>query len=234
MSNDWIPLATSIASVRERIAAAARRAGRDPGDVSLVAVSKNVPVDRLRVALRSGLDTFGENRVQEAAPKIADLPGASWHMVGHLQSNKARRALELFRVIEAVDSASLARRLDELGVELKMKRRVPVYLQVNVDEDPAKSGFVADELDGVIVELASLSRLELVGLMTVGRLVSDPEEARPTFVRLRELSARVREREPRLGAGLSMGMTDDFEVAVEEGATVVRIGRAIFGERPAG
>jgi PLP dependent protein len=225
-------LATAHAAVRERIATAARRAGRGPGDVSLVAVSKTVSAERLRAAVAAGIDVFGENRVQEAADKIAAVPGATWHLVGHLQSNKARRAVELFSAIESVDSGDLARRLDELVAEAGIGRRLAVYLQVNVDEDPAKSGFVGRELEHVIDGLASLEHLEVAGLMTVGRLVADPEEARPSFVRLRELSIRLREREPRLGPGLSMGMTDDFEVAVEEGATVVRIGRAIFGERP--
>jgi PLP dependent protein len=232
-SRETNSLATAHGAVRERIATAARRSGRDPRDVSLVAVSKTVPAERLRSAIAAGIDVFGENRVQEAADKIAAVPGASWHLVGHLQSNKARRAVELFSAIESVDSVELARRLDELVAAVGHGRRLAVYLQVNVDEDPAKSGFVGRELERAIDGLASLEHVELVGLMTVGRLVADPEEARPTFVRLRELSVRLRERESRMGPGLSMGMTDDFEVAVEEGATVVRIGRAIFGERPA-
>jgi PLP dependent protein len=219
--------------VRERIAAAAIRAGRDPADVLLVAVTKTVPPERLTAAVASGIEVFGENRVQEAAAKVPLVPGASWHLVGHLQANKARRAVELFEAIESVDSTELARRLDGLARDLRPTERFPVYLQVNVDSDPAKTGFSPPDLEAEIEALARLDRIELAGLMTVGRLVDEPEQARPTFIRLRQLSERLRAREPRLGAGLSMGMTDDFEVAVEEGATVVRIGRAIFGDRPA-
>jgi pyridoxal phosphate enzyme (YggS family) len=198
-----------------------------------VAVTKTVPVERLRAAAAAGIGLFGENRVQEAAEKIAALPDASWHLVGHLQSNKARRAVELFSAVESVDSVELARRLDGMA-DLRAGGRLPIYLQVNVDDDPAKAGFAERELADALPVLAALEHIELAGLMTVGRLVADPEQARPTFVRLRELSATLRHHETRLGAGLSMGMTDDFEVAVEEGATVVRIGRAIFGERPPG
>ena len=157
---------------------------------------------------------------------------AGWHLIGPLQSNKAARAVDLFDVVETVDSIALARRLDRLAAD-RGRAEVPVLLEVNVDADPAKSGYDRDRVEADLVELADLPRLRLLGLMTVGRLVTDPEDARPTFRRLRELSERLRAREPRLGAGLSMGMSDDFEVAVEEGATIVRLGRAIFGERPA-
>jgi pyridoxal phosphate enzyme (YggS family) len=200
--------------------------------VTLLAVSKTVPPERLVEALAAGQQIFAENRVQEAEPKVARVPGARWHLVGHLQSNKARRALELFEVIGSLDSLELAQRLDRLAGELG-REQVPVYLQVNVDDDPGKEGFAPDRLEAELPSLADLPRLEPVGLMTVGRLVAEPEEARPTFVRLRELSARLRQAEPRLGPGLSMGMSDDFEVAVEEGATLVRVGRALFGDRPA-
>jgi hypothetical protein len=199
--------------------------------VTLLAVSKTVPPERLVEALAAGQQLFAENRVQEAEPKVARVPGARWHLVGHLQSNKVRRALELFEVIASVDSLELAGRLDRLAGELG-RERVPVYLQVNVDADPAKEGFAPERLEADLPVMADLPRLELLGLMTVGRLMTDPEDARPTFVRLRELSGRLRLAEPRLGAGLSMGMSDDFEVAVEEGTTLVRVGRAIFGERP--
>jgi pyridoxal phosphate enzyme (YggS family) len=201
--------------------------------VTLLAVSKTVPPERLVEAVAAGQQLFAENRVQEAEPKIARVPGARWHLVGHLQSNKARRALDLFEVIGSVDSLELAQRLDRLTAE-SGRERLPVYLQVNVDADPAKEGFAPERLEADLPELAGLPQLELLGLMTVGQLVLDPEQARPTFVRLRELSGRLRLAEPRLGPGLSMGMSDDFEVAVEEGATLVRVGRALFGERPAG
>jgi len=154
---------------------------------------------------------------------------ARWHLVGHLQSNKARRAVVLFEVVHSVDSLDLARRLDRLAGEAG--RRLPVYVQVNVDVDPAKSGFRPEELSGALPALLDLPALEPLGLMTVGVLVDDPERARPTFRSLHDLSRGLRARDPRLGAGLSMGMSDDFEVAVEEGSTCVRVGRAIFGER---
>jgi PLP dependent protein len=198
--------------------------------VRLLAVTKTVPMERIRTAFEAGQRVFGENRVQEAEARIAALPDADWHLVGHLQSNKARRAVELFGTIGSVDSLPLARRLDGLAGQLG-RPDLPVYLQVNVDDDPTKEGFDPDDLAADLDALAALERLRLEGLMTVGRLVSDPEQARPTFSRLRELSQRLRSRQPRLGAGLSMGMSDDYEVAVEEGATLVRVGRALFGER---
>jgi len=213
--------------VLERMAAAARRAGRDPGSVTLVAVSKTVSAERLRAAVEAGLGVFGENRVQEAAAKVPQVPGASWHLVGPLQSNKVRRAVELFDVIETIDSTALARRLARLT-----PRPPSVLLQVNVDDDPGKAGFAPDDVDAALAEIASLPSLRVEGLMTVGRLVDDAELARPTFRTLRELSEGLRARHPGLGAALSMGMSDDFEVAIEEGATIVRVGRALFGERP--
>ncbi len=237
---DIAQLRTSVEQVRARIAEAAGRAGRDPGEVTLVAISKTVPLERLRAAAPAGLTTLGENRVQEAAAKIPHLPGLRWHLVGPLQSNKARRAVELFDVIETVDSIELARRLDRMmretrGLppdgEVDPAGRLPVLLQVNVDRDPAKAGLDPDALESALDVLRPLAALEVAGLMTIGRLVTDPEEARPTFRALRELSGRVRRTRPWLGPALSMGMTDDFEAAVEEGATTVRVGRAIFGER---
>jgi pyridoxal phosphate enzyme (YggS family) len=188
-----------------------------------------VTADRLREAVAIGLTTLGENRVQEAEAKVGALPGVEWHMVGHLQGNKAGRALDLFSVIQSVDSVALAQRLDRLRGS---GRPLPIYLQVNVDADVAKSGFDPDDLEGSLEAILALSGLDVLGLMTVGRLVERPEDARPTFVALRGLSERLRSRHQGLGPGLSMGMTDDYEVAVEEGATVVRVGRAIFGERP--
>jgi PLP dependent protein len=216
--------------VLERIAAACARAGRDPGDVSLLPISKAVPADRLRLALAASLRDFGENRVQEAEAKAAAVEGACWHLVGHLQSNKAGRAVELFSTIHSVDSLALARRLDRLVVQ-QGRQRLAVYAQVNVDRAPAKEGFTREALQADLAELLALGGLTVLGLMTVGRFVERAEEGRPTFLRLRQLSERLRAADDRLGGGLSMGMTDDFEVAVEEGATVVRVGRAIFGER---
>jgi PLP dependent protein len=228
---DEAQLADARAHVLERIAAACERAGRDPASVTLVAVSKTVPTPVLRDAVAAGLTIFGENRVQEAEAKIADVPGATWHLVGPLQSNKAKRALAIFAMIESVHSVDLAGRLDRLAEEVRPGQRVPVLLEVNVDGDPAKAGFDPDGLAAAINTIAALPRLEVRGLMTVGRLVERAEDARPTFVALRALSERLRLSWPGLGADLSMGMSDDFEIAIEEGATVVRIGRALFGHR---
>ena len=214
-----------------RISAAAARSGRDPAVVTLVAVCKTVSVDRVRAAVAAGLVVLGENRVQEAAAKIPEVPGASWHLIGPLQSNKARRAVELFDVIESVHDEDLARRLDGIAQATPGGRQIPVLLQVNVDRDPAKAGFDPAALEAAIERLDSLGGLDVRGLMTIGRLATNPEEARPTFASLRALSERLRARWPRIGPELSMGMTDDFEVAVEEGATIVRVGRALFRDR---
>ena len=224
-------LRAARARVLEGIAAAARRVGREPGDVTLVAVSKTVPAARLRAALAAGLSLFGENRVQEALAKVDAVPGAAWHLVGPLQANKARRAVAAFDLVETVDSIALAARLDRLAAELRPGRRLPVLLEVNIDADPAKAGFRPEALSTSLPDLLDLPNLDLRGLMTVGRLVVDAEAARPTFVALRRLSEVLRARDPLLGPDLSMGMSDDFRVAVEEGATFVRVGRAIFGER---
>jgi len=186
-------------------------------------------------AVAAGLTIFGENRVQEAETKVGAVEGAAWHLIGPLQSNKAKRALRLFTVIESVDSLELAERLDRLASEVRPGERVPVLLQVNVDADAAKAGFAPAELAAALPGLERLERLELRGLMTVGRLVERAEEARSTFVALRELSARLRATGPggggsgRLGPELSMGMSDDYSIAIEEGATIVRVGRALFG-----
>jgi pyridoxal phosphate enzyme (YggS family) len=199
--------------------------------VTLVAVSKTVPVERVRAAVEAGLSLFGENRVQEALAKVPEVPGARWHLVGPLQSNKARRAVEAFEMIETVDSVGLAQRLDRIAGDAG-RASVPVLLQVNVDRDSAKSGFVPEDLGAAAGELADLRRLDVRGLMTIGREVARPEDARGTFAGLRDLRDRLRETWPGLGPELSMGMTDDYPVAVEEGATIVRVGRALFGERP--
>ncbi len=227
-------LAAARAEVLERMAAACVRSGRAPDAAVLVAVSKTVPVERLRAAQAAGHDTLGENRVQEAAGKIPLLSPAIWHLVGHLQKNKAAKAVELFDAVESVDSVALAARLERLVGERGSRSggRLPVYLQVNVDDDPSKAGFAPEQLERELEGLLELHHLDVAGLMTVGLLTGGGEAARPTFVRLRELSERLRARDPRLGPGLSMGMTDDYEVAIEEGSTLVRVGRALFGERP--
>lgn len=199
-----------------------------------MAVSKTVPADRLRSAVAAGLTILGENRVQEGEDKRPVVPGATWHLIGPLQSNKVRRALETYDVIQSVDSVSLAQRLDRLVRDVRgggPDARYPILLQVNVDDDPAKAGFAPGDLPAALAAMDGLDALEIRGLMTIGRLVPDAEAARPTFRALRELAGRLRAEGYNLGPDLSMGMTEDFEVAVEEGATMVRVGRAIFGER---
>jgi pyridoxal phosphate enzyme (YggS family) len=236
---DVAALSAARQRVLDRIADAAGRAGRDPAGVTLVAVSKTVPAERLVAAVEAGLTILAENRVQEGEAKTAVVSGATWHLVGPLQSNKARRAIETFDLIQSVDSTDLARRLDRLAAEARTDARLPILLQVNVDDDPAKAGFELADLRADLDEILDLPRLDVRGLMTIGRLVERAEEARPTFRALRELSVRLRGGRPqlrggrpRLGEELSMGMSADFEVAVEEGATIVRVGQALFGERP--
>ena len=225
-------LRAALADVQGRIDAAAARVGRDPRDVTLVAVSKTVDPERVRDAVAAGITRFGENRVQEGAAKAPGVAGVTWELIGPLQSNKARRALETFDRIQTVDSLGLAERLDRLVGELGRDGPYPVLLQVNVDDDPAKAGLAPMDVAAVLQQLAGLERLRVDGLMTVGRLVEDPDAARPTFRALRALSMRLRGEGDQLGPELSMGMTDDFEIAIEEGATIVRVGRALFGERP--
>lgn len=189
-----------------------------------MAVTKGVPAEMIRDAFNFGVRDFGENRVQEAEGKILQLSdikqNVAWHMIGHLQSNKARRALDLFDIIHSIDSVRLAEILS-----VRAKRAVPVLLQVNVSGEATKSGFAVGDVAKAVEETRQLPNLEVVGLMTIAPLVADPEDARPVFRRLRELRDQLGLKH------LSMGMSDDFEVAIEEGATVVRIGRAIFGER---
>ena len=219
-------IAERVEAVRLQIADACRRAGRSPEAVTIVAVSKGFPPEAVREAFSAGLSQFGENRVQEAQAKLPLLAGLAprptWHMVGHLQTNKVKTALGLFDIIQSVDSLHLAQ---EISRRAPQSVRVPVLLEVNVAGEAAKYGFTPEELPARAEEVRALPGLEVRGLMTVAPLAADPEAARPVFRRLRELGDS-------LGlAELSMGMTDDFPVAVEEGATIVRIGRAIFGER---
>ena len=217
-------VAERLAGVRERIARACARSGRDPAAVTIVAVSKGQPAEAVAAAARAGLSHFGENRVQEALPKIEALREASvsatWHLVDHLQSNKARVAAAAFRVIHSVDSERLLARLDSLATA-----PVDVLLQLNLAAEPQKHGAPADQLPALVVAARALAQIRLQGLMTIAPYVADAEEVRPVF---RELSTLAQRFEL---AGLSMGMTDDLEVAVEEGATLVRVGRALFGER---
>jgi PLP dependent protein len=220
------------AAVLARIGEAAERAGRDPDTVALVAVSKTHAAEVVQAAIDAGLTVLGENRVQEAVDKVAGTHGGTWHLVGPLQGNKARKAIEAVDLIESVDSLELARRLDRITAEVWPGVRFPVLLQVNVADDATKAGFTRDGAIDVLDELLDLPNLRVDGLMTIGRLVDEPEQSRPTFAALRELGERLRTRDPRLGAELSMGMSDDYPIAIEEGATIVRVGRALFGERP--
>lgn len=223
-----------LATVSAAIAEAASTVGRRPEDVRLVAVTKTVAAERIREGYEAGLRVFGENRVQEGAAKVAALrtmPGADWHLIGHLQSNKVKAAIETFTLIESVDSTRLAERIDH---QAEMVRpAVPVLLEVNVAGEAAKHGFSADGLREAFPQLLRLPRLELRGLMTVAPLANDPEEVRPVFRAVRRLRDELRDRYPLTGFDeLSMGMSNDYWVAIQEGATMVRIGRALFGERP--
>jgi pyridoxal phosphate enzyme (YggS family) len=226
-------LVSTRAAILERIGEAATRAGRDPATVEVVAVTKSVGADRIRAAIDAGFTTLAENRVQERIAKADDVGGGRWHLVGPLQSNKARRAIELFEVIETVDSLDIAERLNRIAGEVRPGVPLSVLLQVNVDDDPAKAGFDPAALERDVPAILGLPGIAVEGLMTVGRLVETAELARPTFVALRALSERLRSRHAGLGPALSMGMSEDYPIAVEEGATLVRLGRAIFGARPA-
>lgn len=228
------PLAVRLADVRARLAAAAQRSGRNPDEVRLIAISKTHPAAVIRQAIESGAADLGENRVQEADGKIAEIgrEHVRWHLVGHLQANKARRAVNLFDVIHSLDTVDLAQRLDRLCAE-EGRASLPVLIQVDLGHEETKSGIDESELTHMVDSLGPLTHLKLIGLMTLPPFFDDPEQSRPFFRRLRELRDELNQRGA-FGDGtgeLSMGMTHDFEVAVEEGATMVRIGTAIFGER---
>lgn len=217
-------LAANLQAVEARIAAAARRGGRDPGAVTLVGVSKTVPPERVNQAVAEGLTILGESKVQEARAKIPLVSSrARWHLIGHLQSNKARDAVQLFELIHSVDSLKLAGELDKWAE--RAGKTQPILLEVNVSGEKTKYGFAPEQVAGALEQLAGFSRLEPRGLMTIAPYLEDPKAVRPYFRRLRELAERLELPE------LSMGMSHDFEVAIEEGATLVRVGTAIFGER---
>ena len=226
-------LAGRLATVRARIERAALAAARDPGDVGLIAVSKTFPPERVLEAVAAGLRVFGENRVQEAADKIPTVARATpvpieWHLVGSLQRNKARRAVELFDVIHSVDRPALAHALERAAEQ--SGRRPGVLLQVDLEEEPQKGGVAPGDAAALAAEVAALPHLELLGLMAIPRARPDPEQQRPAFARLRSLLEELTLKHVGLSE-LSMGMSSDFEVAIAEGATRVRIGTAIFGER---
>ncbi len=212
-----------LEAVRERVAEAARRAGRSPDEITLIAVSKIKPAADIISAYEAGQRHFGENYVQEFQAKkteLGELPGAAFHLIGHLQSNKTRIAADLFDVIQTVDSIKIARRLNE-----QAERRLDVFLEVKLSDEDAKRGMPCGAVAEVVDFVRGCERLRLLGLMTMPPWSEDPEASRPYFARLRELGERHGLR------GLSMGMSNDFEVAVAEGATHVRVGTAIFGKR---
>jgi hypothetical protein len=223
-----------VAAVRERIARAAERAGRSPGDVTLVAVSKTHPPQTVREGFAAGLRDFGENRVQEAEPKMAALAGLReqglrWHFIGHLQSNKARRAAQLFDLVHSVDDARLGPRLEKAAAE--QRKVLHVLVQVDLAGEKTKFGLDPERLYVTLEALRSLKSVRVVGLMAMPPYEEDPERVRPHFRRLRELRDEALARNLLLGRELSMGMSHDLEAAVEEGATLVRVGTALFGER---
>jgi len=214
----------NVAELRSRIARACERSSRDPASVKIIAVTKNLPPRAIRDAINCGLTDFAENRVQEAAAKLKQLADCrnsfKLHFIGHLQSNKARDALEIADIIHSVDTMRLAGLINDTAA-----RKVPVLIQVNLAGEESKYGFAGDELDSALSLVCRLPNLEVLGLMTVAPQVGDAQDLRPMFASLSKLNQSYNFKE------LSMGMSDDFEVAIEEGSTMVRIGRAIFGER---
>lgn len=224
-------LATNLRSIQDRIQAACGRAGRKPDSVALLPVSKNQPPEVIRAAVELGLTAFGENRVQEAKSKISNCPGRlQWHMIGHLQSNKCRDAVHFFSMIHSVDSLALAEEIEKWAD--REAKTVPILLEVNIAGESSKFGYRPQLLVEELPKINALRRVEIHGLMTMAPWTPEPEKVRPIFKKLRELKSEC---EQILGAPLehlSMGMSNDFEVAVEEGATIVRIGTALFGERP--
>ncbi len=229
-----IRLIENISSVFKRLSHAAMRAGRSPEDIKLIAVTKTVPVEGIKEAINAGLRTFGENRVQEAKDKISILKSMisdskiEWHLVGHLQKNKVKYAVELFDCIQSVDSIELAEIINKQAE--KTGEMQEIMLQVKLADEPSKSGILKDNLMDILSRVSDMKHLRIQGLMTIPPFFDDPELSRPYFRQLRELKAKADD----LGFSLpelSMGMTNDFETAIEEGATMVRIGTAIFGER---
>ncbi len=235
-SKTCMSISENVAAVRERVVAAARRAGRNPDDIALMAVSKTQPPERIREAYGAGQRLFGENRVQEFAGKfdgLRDLHDSEWHMIGHLQTNKAAKAVEFFCAVDSVDSLKMAEKLDAAARALG--RKLDVLIEINVGSEAAKSGVAPDSpaLDQLLIAVPRLEALVFRGLMTVPPFTDDPQGARPYFRKLHELRDAIAARHlPAVAMdGLSIGMSHDFEVAIEEGSTCVRVGTAIFGKR---
>lgn len=234
--NSFMSIAENIAVIRERIAHAAARVRRNADSITLMGVSKTVEPERIQEAYQAGIRVFGENRVQEFSEKssaLAELKDAEWHLIGHLQSNKSNKAAELFQAVDSVDSLRLAERLNEAASQLGKK--LSVLIEIKVGEEESKAGIPLDspELESLLLAAPKLTSLQIHGLMTVPPFTEDPEGARPYFRLLRDLRDTIAARNlPGLSMDvLSMGMSHDFEVAIEEGATCVRVGTAIFGER---
>jgi pyridoxal phosphate enzyme (YggS family) len=228
-------IAGAVAAVRERISRAAARAGRSPDDVRLVAISKSQPPEAVRAAFAAGVRDFGENRIQEAEGKIAELAelrlgGLVWHLVGHVQSNKARRAAVLFDVVHSLDDPALGPRLEKAAAQ--QRKVLKALVQVDLAGEATKFGLEEPRLFSALDQLRGSKSVHVVGLMVLPPYADDPEATRPFFRRLRELRDRARVENLLLGSELSMGMSHDFEVAIEEGATMVRVGTALFGPRP--
>ena len=232
----FMSISANLATLRERIERAARRAGRSPSEVALMGVTKMHPPELIREAYTAGLCLFGENRVQEFAtksPHVADLNQAEWHMIGHLQTNKASKAVELFATVDSVDSVKLAEKLNASA--RKLNKKLPLLIEINVGGESAKTGVEpeSEEFEKLLQSASRLEALEFRGLMTVPPFTNDPEDARPFFRELQELRDAISARNlPAIRMDvLSMGMSHDFEVAIEEGSTWVRVGTAIFGKR---
>jgi pyridoxal phosphate enzyme (YggS family) len=222
-------VAERLAEIRRRIAEAAARCGRDPESVQLCAVSKTFPVEVIREAMDAGQTLFGESRAQEAITKIPQLPPARWHFIGHLQSNKIRKVLPLCEMFHSVDSIDLAKDIGRIATELGL--HPGILLQVNVAGDTAKFGFDASSVTAALPSLLALPGIDIRGLMTIPNFSDEPEESRPHFAALRELRDQLRAATGAPLPELSMGMSGDFPQAIEEGATIVRVGSAIFGGR---
>ena len=233
--DDHQKIRANLAQVQERIDAAARKVGRRSDEITLIGVSKTHPAETIRAAYEAGLRHFGENRVQEWEGKRVELGTlqAHWHLVGHLQSNKAARAAGLFHSVDSVDDLALAQRLDRARDEQANGPKLRILIEVRVEEEESKSGVKPEETAALAGKLAELAHLELAGLMCIPPFLEEPAKVRPYFRRLRELRDSLARQIGRDLPVLSMGMSHDFEVAIEEGATEVRVGTAIFGSRPA-
>lgn len=225
-------IADNLISVKERIEKAALRAARDPGEIKLVAVSKTVGVEEIREAISAGATILGESYVQEAKGKIEEVGHkVQWHMIGHLQTNKVRQTINLFDMIQSVDRINLAEEINKMAKQ--SNKRTSVLIQVNISKETTKSGIERDSVISLVSEIANLTNIKVEGLMAMPPYFDDPEDARPYFKSLRELKGEIEKKrfENISMKELSMGMSNDFEVAVEEGATIIRVGTAIFGER---